>query len=657
MICTSIQYKDYEQILDILENPFVEMAEIRLDRCELSDEQTGELFSYAEKPLVATCRTAELEGRYGKGAAAEAERRLLLAICSGARFADLEIEADAAFSKRFRSECIENGTEIIRSFHDFEGTPALDSLQMILARCYRYGADIAKIVTTWRRPEDTGTIRRLYDDLPSPGKLTAFCMGEGGRASRLDCLALGAPFTYASLSEGDEAAPGQWTVEEMHGKLYGDFRGFFRNSLEMPASKSFAQRGIIAAALADGRSHLRGYSPCDDSEAAIAVARAIGARVVKRERTLTIDGIGAGQDTKLNLDKLHTGESGLLTRLLIPLSSVLNGKDITITGEKTLETRPLKGIVDILASFGVLASQDRVPITLKGKLVPGKAEISGKDGSQLISGLLMALPLTGKPSQLYVSEPKSIPYMFMTCDVMRHFGIKVPSEMEGDERLTDGQDWAGCSSIGFKIRPSKGYVPADFDIEGDWSSAAPFLVAGAVFGKAEAEGLDCKSLQADISICDILVEAGAIVSQMEEDGTVCVSKAPLEAFSADLNNAPDLFPIVSVLAAFCSGTSTIAGTGRLAGKESDRAAAIVGMLLKLGVPARIEGDELIVEGESLSSRLLNGRLLKGGEYSSWHDHRMAMALKIASIGAESPVIIDDRACVGKSFPEFFEMFD
>ena len=129
-------------------------------------------------------------------------------------------------------------------------------------------------------------------------------------------------------------------------------------------------------------------------------------------------------------------------------------------------------------------------------------------------------------------------------------------------------------------------------------------------------------------------------------------KAPLEAFRQDLNHAPDLFPIVSVLAAFCAGESRLGGVGRLAGKESNRAEAILQMLTQMGVEARIEGDDLVIFGESLSARLLGGRLLKGGAYTSRHDHRMVMALKVASLGTESPIVIDDEACVGKSFPEF-----
>ncbi len=659
MICTSIQNKTYDEILALLDDPWIEMAEIRLDRCALSDEEIEDLFANTDTPLIATCRIVEVGAK-------EAERRLGVAIRAGARFADLEVEADAGFSKRFRSMCEECGTEIIRSFHDYSGTPDLEYLQQVRDRCYRYGADIAKVVVMAHNAEDATRIIELYDGHP----LVAFAMGPEGRETRIECLKAGAPFSYACLPE-EATAPGQIDYITMHREVYGSWRGFFRNSLQVPASKSFAQRAIIAASLADGRSHLRGYSPCDDSESALAVARALGAKVRVDGSKLTIDGIGGAHT---NLETLHTGESGLLTRLMIPLMATINDCPVTITGEKTLTRRPLKGVSDIMASFGVIVRESTVPMHVDGRIIPGVAEISGKDGSQLISGLLTALPLFDKPSTLIVTDPKSIPYMFITCDVLKRFGIKISSEMEGDEKMLEEQDWSGCTGVTFKIRGGQKYHAADFDIEGDWSSAAPFLVAGALYGKAEVSGLDTSSLQADLTIADILVEAGAVVSELDE--AVCVSRAPLEAFAADLNNAPDIFPIVSVLAAFCAGESVISGVGRLVGKESNRCEAILEMLSGLGVEASVVGDDLHIVGETLTSRLLNGRLLHGGTFTSRGDHRMAMALKIASLGVSpaagsasagqapaqaaglaGPIAIDDTACVAKSFPGFWEMFD
>jgi 3-phosphoshikimate 1-carboxyvinyltransferase len=657
MICISLQNKNLAQILDVLSDPEVEMAEIRLDRCPLGDEEITELFEQSDTPLIATCRLAEAPSEQ------EAERRLRLAVEAGARFADLEIEAPAPVSKRFQQLCRRHGTEIIRSYHNFEKTPDQEGLQMALARCFRYGADIAKIVTTCQSSEDADRIEALYtivlegvDSLQ--GRLIAFGMGEAGRQTRLECLRRGAPFTYAALTADEATAPGQWSAAEMHAALYEGFEPYRVEGRTMPASKSFAQRAILAAALAEGTSHLRGYSPCGDSEAAIRAAQALGATVQKDGSTLTVTGIGT-RCGQLALDRLDTGESGLLTRLCIPVLAAIGPGSFTVEGCGTLLRRPLAGAADIMAAYGVLLGNASpregweifVPASVKGHLIPGTADISGKGGSQLISGLLTALPLCEKDSTLHVSEPKSIPYMYITLDVLHRFGIQTRSEMEGDAEMLEANDWSACTGISFRIRGRQRYRSADFAIEGDWSAAANFLVAGAVFGSAELCGLDTRSLQADLTIIDILVEAGAVVSQLD-DGVVCVRKAPLEAFHQDLSNAPDLFPIVAVLAAFCAGESRISGVGRLAGKESNRAEAILQMLLQMGVDAVIEGDELVVCGESLSARILNGRLLEGGEYTSRHDHRMVMALKVASLGAKSPIVIDDEACVGKSFPGF-----
>lgn len=655
MICTSIQHKTYPQILDILNAPEVEMAEIRLDLCELSDEEIEDLFGCSDTPLVATCRFGALPWE-------EVERRLSLAVSAGARFADLEIEAPASVSKRFQKLCRINGTEIIRSFHDFDSTPDDEMLQMALARCFRYGADVAKIVTACASADDVKRLQALYTIVlegvdSMQGRLIAFGMGEAGRMSRLECLRRGAPFTYACFSKGEATAPGQWTAADMHKAVYGDLRPFHVSGLHMPASKSFAQRAIIAAALAEGTSKLGGYTPCADSEAAIRVAETLGAKVRRDGDTLLVTGAGPVPQSLATLD---VGESGLLTRLMIPIMSVLNDSPVTLQGSGTLLQRPLSEAGGIMAAFGVLlanSSPERkdakelyVPVQVRGRMIPGTADVSGKGGSQLISGLLMALPLCSKDSMLFVSEPKSIPYMYITLDVLRHFGVSTRSEMEGDAEMLENEDWSCCTGISFRVRGGQRYKPATFDIEGDWSAAANYLVAGAVFGSAEILGLDIKSLQADLTIVDILVDAGAVVSQVESD--VCVRKAPLEAFETDLNHAPDLFPIVSVLAAFCAGESRIAGIGRLAGKESDRADSVLQMLQQMGVEASIEGDCLVVEGETLVSRALGGRLLRGGQYTSRHDHRMVMALKVASLGADSPILIDDEACVGKSYPGF-----
>ncbi len=700
--------RDLGGILKALE--ICEMAEIRLDRCELSMKDIDDLFS-SDVPLVATCRVAdlmELEPSLQDPALSEqsrrikamqmAEKKLVRAIEAGARYVDVEMEVEKQMSKRIRNVAHESGTVFIRSYHDFEGTDSFEALKALVEKCRYHGADVVKLVTTAQSSDDVERVMGLYDWLAqentddrngvaglADGGLIAFCMGEAGRQSRLDCLRKGAPYTYAALTSEEAAAPGQWPMDEMMKVVYEGIpckntrkmlatpensgvsgaalsekcsRYPKMSPLLMPCSKSFAQRAIIAAALADGESHLRGYTPCGDNEAALQVARNLGADVQVNGTEITIKGISASQGS-LDMSELHVGESGLLTRMMIPLMAQLCPKQIKFTGEKTLLGRPLTGAKEIMDAFGAEMDNTCVPLSIKGHLKPGRTDISGKHGSQIISGLLMALPFADRNSTVVVKDPKSIPYMFITLEVLKKFGIKTGNEMLGgrDFLESDG-DWSLCTEMVFKVKGGQKYKAVDIDLEGDWSAAANFLVAGAVFGKAVLQGLDTTSLQADLSIMDILMDAGASLSQLDGDrGNITVQRAPLRAFNVDASNCPDLFPIISVLAAYCQGTSRLAGVGRLANKESDRAKAIIEMLTQMGVNAHIEGDEMFIEGHTLVQRLLDGKGLKGGSYTSHHDHRMVMALKVASLGADSPMIIDDEECVAKSFPQFHEIFE
>ena len=695
MICTTIINKDFQGILAALER--CEMAEIRLDSCNLSMKEIDDVFS-SDVPLVATCRIAEVMANEASlqdpslteqsreiKAMQIAERRLVRAIEAGARYVDVEIEAQKQMSKRVRNAAHESGTVFIRSYHDFDGTASVEELRSMVEKCRYHGADMVKIVTTARSQEDVDRVMSLYSwcsteatggvEALADGGLIAFCMGEAGRNSRIEALAKGAPYTYAALTADEAAAPGQWPMDEMMKPVYDD-KGFSfigkpcPEPLQMPVSKSFAQRAIIAAALAHGTSHLSGYTPCGDNEAALQVARNLGAEVQVEGTAVTIKGISASLGSLTQIPgsdqsevTLHVGESGLLTRMMIPLMAQLCPGEVTFTGEKTLLGRPLTGAKEILEAFAVEAKSDsedalRVPLTLKGPLKAGRADISGKHGSQIISGLLMALPFADRNSTFVVHEPKSIPYMFITLEVLKKFGIKTGNEMLGGrDFLESNGDWSLCTEMVFKVKGGQRYKAADINLEGDWSAAANFLVAGAIFGKAQLEGLDTTSLQADLSIMDILMDAGASLSQTDGDrGVITVQRAPMKSFSVDASNCPDLFPIISVLAAFCQGTSRLAGVGRLANKESDRALAIIEMLTQMGVKAEIEGDEMLIEGHCLAQRLLDGNLLRGGSYTSHHDHRMVMALKVASLGADGPITIDDEACVAKSFPQFHEIY-
>ena len=314
MICTTIQNRSLEQIHEALQ--MCEMAEIRLDRCDLSAKDIQELFT-SDVPLVATCRISEvaasepsLQGLSEQSreikAMQMAERRLLRAIEAGARYVDVEIEAQKQMSKRVRNAAHESGTIFIRSYHDFDGTGSIEDLRSMVEKCRYHGADMVKLVTAANSQEDVDRVMSLYEwcrteasngvEALADGGLVAFCMGEAGRESRLDALKYGAPYTYAAMNAQEAAAPGQWPADEMEKALYGDapcrFLAADCEALRMPVSKSFAQRAIIAAALAHGTSHLKGYTPCGDNEAALQVARNLGAEVQLDGMVLTIKGIG-----------------------------------------------------------------------------------------------------------------------------------------------------------------------------------------------------------------------------------------------------------------------------------------------------------------------------------------------------------------------------
>ena len=470
MICTTIINKDLQGVLSALEQ--CEMAEVRLDSCDLSLKDIDEVFS-SDVPLVATCRVAEVmkndptlqdpamseQSREIK-AMQIAERKLIRAIEAGARYVDVEIEAQKQMSKRIRNVAHESGTVFIRSYHDFEGTQPLEELHSMVEKCRYHGADLVKLVTTATSQEDVDRVMSLYDwckneatngvEALADGGLIAFCMGEAGKLSRVDCLKYGAPYTYAALSAEESAAPGQWPAAEMASAVYGGY-GFVGKSeevqpLAMPVSKSFAQRAIVAAALADGTSKLSGYTPCGDNEAALGVARMLGADIQVDGTTVIVKGISASLgrlaqvlDAEGNPSvmedgspRLHVGESGLLTRMMIPVMAQLCPEKVTFTGEKTLLGRALTGAKEILDVFKVETFDGAekevlsIPLSIQGPLKAGRADISGKHGSQLISGLLMALPFADRNSTLVVHEPKSIPYMFITLD---HLQSCIPLQM------------------------------------------------------------------------------------------------------------------------------------------------------------------------------------------------------------------------------------
>ncbi len=639
MICTCIDHKYYSDICEIISREDVEMAEIRLDRCTLSDEEIFSIFNKSRKPLIATCRVEEC------GSESICKKRLVTAIDAGADFVDLEIEASESLSHEIMSFASEKSCRTIRSYHNFTNTPSLEELIQITTSAIDKGADIVKIVTTAHSSSDIDILNVLYQKTKNIyGRLIAFSMGEYGISSRFDVLVNGAPFTYCSISTDNCVAPGQVCYKNYNAKLYDGFCGY-KNILVAPSSKSYAQRAIILAALTSGVSKINNFTICEDAMSALNIAKSMGSVIHIDGSDLIIEG-SLKKSCPGCLSVIHTGESGFLTRMMIPLMSHLRGESFIITGEKTLVNRQLRGVKETMESFGVTVNGPNeeivsVPISVSGKLSPANVEIDGSFSSQLISGLLMSLPLANESSKLIVHNPKSFQYLQMTIHMLHSFGVEV-----GYEALDD--------DIVFDIPGKQKLHESVIDIEGDWSGCSNFLVAGAIFGNVTINNLQNDSLQPDRIIVEILKEAGAKII-LEKD-VISVSKAPLRSFDISLDNAPDIIPIVALLAAFCPGRSKISGIDRLHDKESNRAIAITEALSQLGVSNYIEGNKISIDGETLSSRLVSGHMLKGGSYSSFHDHRIAMMLKVASIAASKEIIIDDIKCIDKSFPSFLKSF-
>lgn len=389
-----------------------------------------------------------------------------------------------------------------------------------------------------------------------------------------------------------------------------------------PPSKSMTQRAIAAAILAPGESTIINPSDCDDSVAAINIASALGAEIKAETGKLMIKATGVIRDHQLNC-----GESGLASRMFSPIAA-LNDAEIIVTGTGSLVKRPMTIIEDALVQLGVSCKTTKgyIPVKIRGPLRGGKCEIDGSLSSQLLTGLLMALPVAENDSVIIVNNLKSRPYIDMTLQVLERFGIHV-----------ERSDYSRFNISGGQI-----YLPQQFEVEGDWSGGAFLLVAGAINGDVTVEGLRPDSRQSDKAILSVLDSAGARTTIKEN--SISVKRSALKPFFFDATESPDLFPPLVSLAAYCNGISTIKGVSRLIHKESNRAAALMNEFGKLNIKIETDGDNMMVTG---------GRVT-GGEISSHGDHRIAMAAAVAALNASGKITIRDSHCVAKSYPSFFD---
>lgn len=404
--------------------------------------------------------------------------------------------------------------------------------------------------------------------------------------------------------------------------------GSYHGEIVAPTSKSYLQRAIAIASLSPTPCTIQGYTPSDDVQAALSVAQALGASVTQHADSLTIQKRYAPLTTPL---VLHCGESGLCARMFSVLAA-LQPIPITITAEGSLLTRPFNMVVNALQQLGktVNSNHQHLPLHLEGELQATTLRIDGSESSQLLTGLLIALPTLPQNTTIHVQNLRSIPYVDITLAMLKHFGIHITHHQYHTFHIPANQ-----------IPYAPSYIP-----EGDWSGAAFHLVAAAISGSASIHNLNTTSVQGDSQIYHILAQCGAHLQTAQN--TVSVQKAPLRAFRADATHTPDLFPPLAALAACCNGTSQIQGTNRLLHKESNRASALLHILHTLGVPAHIHQNTLFITG---------GSPLRGGvTLPSYNDHRIAMTAAILALVAPQPITINDAQVVSKSYPHFFEHF-
>lgn len=405
--------------------------------------------------------------------------------------------------------------------------------------------------------------------------------------------------------------------------------GKLKGSLKIPPSKSICHRAIISACLSLGRSKLENIIFSDDIIATKEAMRKLGANIEKvGVNELKVDG---NFPLALQGQEIDCKESGSTLRFLIPIS-LLNGGNVSFTGQGKLVSRPLNPYYKIFhkQNINYKTNKGNLPLEIEGKLQSGEFKVEGGISSQFITGLLFSLPLLEGNSKIkIIGKLESKAYVDLTIDVLSEFGVQIVNK-DYKEFIVEG-----CQK----------YKSRDYKVEGDFSQAAFWLVGGTMGGPIVSKNLNPNSLQGDMAIVDLIWKMGGDLSI---SGSSFIAKeSTTKGITVDVSEYPDIVPVLAVLAAVSQGQTKLINAGRLRIKESDRLKAISTELNKLGADIKELGDSLIINGK---------KSLKGGKVDSWKDHRIAMALAIASIKCVDDVIITNSDSVNKSYPHFWEDF-
>lgn len=401
-----------------------------------------------------------------------------------------------------------------------------------------------------------------------------------------------------------------------------------KGTIQAPASKSSMQRACAAALLHEGVTNIFNPGKSNDDLAAIDVIKKLGAKVTaKEDGSLTVESNGI-QPVE---NEIKCGESGLGIRMFTPIAA-LSEQPLTISGSGSLVTRPMDFFDEILPQLGIeiKSTEGRLPLRIQGPLIPKDIEVDGSLSSQFLTGLLMAFSSAIKdPVTIKVNDLKSKPYIDLTLQVMKDFGMNIPAN----------NNYNSFSFSPVNRQPST----VNYTVEGDWSGAAFLLVAGAIAGNITVTGLDVYSAQADKKILEALMSCDCNLSI--QDKQIEAGSAPLKAFHFNATDCPDLFPPLVALAAYCKGTTVIEGISRLQHKESNRAITLQEEFGKMGVEINFQDDLMLVKGD---------KGVNGATVHSRHDHRIAMACAVAALKANSEVTIEEAEAINKSYPDFYK---
>jgi len=402
-------------------------------------------------------------------------------------------------------------------------------------------------------------------------------------------------------------------------------------TLTLPGSKSYTHRALMAAALAAGESVLTNALAAEDTELTARALAQLGAGIDWQGTTVRVTG-QKGRWLPVTLP-IYLGNSGTSMRFLTALTALGEGEYL-LTGTERLCRRPLGELLTALAEIGVRTVCEKEdgcpPVRVTGGLTGGQTKLSGGTSSQYLSALLFIGPLAPKGLEIEVTgELVSRPYVDLTLEVLSDFGISFYREGYRYFQLPGGQ----------------GYLPQEYEIEADASSASYFWAAAALTGgRVTITNLNLSSSQGDAAFPKVLERLGCTIESTPAGLTV--QGGLLRGVEVNMAAMPDLVPTLAVLAAFAQGDTVITGVAHLRHKESDRLAAVAAELTKLGIEARETEDGLVIRGGAPQGAVIH----------TYDDHRIAMSFAVAGLKAKG-MSIADPDCVAKSFPDFWEFFD